>query len=87
MGSFQAREMTQTDLPLRVQIEWHLRSNHFPPVSLVFVDTAIEAINRARAGDWDAFLTMPNGLRRRAWQIVDGLHLESWVEEGEHEDE
>lgn len=80
MGRMQASEM-RNELGERVALEWHLRSNHYPPVNLVFVGVALEAIKRGRAGDWGAVLEMPNGLRRTVSQIVAGLHLDAWLED------
>ena len=83
MGKAQAEEMmllTQQGVIDEDQmIEWHLTSNHFPPVHRVFVETAKEAIRLANEGNWDAEVTMPNGLVRTVSFIVDGLHLGEFV--------
>jgi len=63
-----------------VALEWHLRFNHFPPVSPVFVATAQQAIAQARAGKWGAVLQLPNGETKTAGEVVEDLHLEGFVE-------
>ena len=88
MGRTQAEEMaslTDQDTALR----WHLQHNHFPPVNLVFLDTAKEAISLANQRDWDVQLTMPNNRRLTVSAIVQGLHLDSFLDSflGEDDDD
>jgi len=66
-------------LPRRQQLLWHLSSNHYPPVHPSFAGTAEEAIRLADLGEWDAEVTMPNGLVRTAAFIVEGLHLKPFL--------
>jgi len=82
MGANFARELADGigGISLETAIRIHLQSNHFPPVHEVFMETAIEAINRAADGDWYSEITMPNGLTRTVHHIVDGLHLHNFVE-------
>jgi len=70
-------------LPRRQQLLWHLSSNHYPPVHASFVETAEEALRLAAEGEWDAEVTMPNGLVRTAAFVIEGLHLEAFLESGE----
>lgn len=83
MGRLAADDMNEIGeslgIPLRQRILWHLSSNHYPPVHSAFAETAERAIELANAGDWDAELTMPNGLVRTVAFVVDGLHLESFL--------
>jgi len=67
----------------RQQLLWHLQSNHYPPVHEVFVETAEEAIRLALLGRRDAQVTMPNGLVRTVAFIIEGLHLEPFIEQDE----
>jgi len=66
-------------LPRRQQLLWHLSSNHYPPVHPAFAETAEEAIRLADLGEWDAEVTMPNGLVRTASFVIEGLHLEPFL--------
>ena len=62
-----------------VLLEHHLCFNHFPPISNVFVPVAERAIELANDGDWDETIEMPNGITLSAGEIVDQLHLTSFV--------
>lgn len=64
---------------LRSALSWHLTANHFPPIDVSFIDTAVEAISCVDSEDYDTEITMPNGLVRTASQIVEGMHLESFL--------
>ena len=82
MGSISAQDMAH-QAPLEVALTWHLQSNHFPPVSTAFIPTAIAAIEAANEGDWDRVIDFPKGTAiesDNAGRIVDGLHLESWID-------
>ena len=82
MGNLHAKEyaaMEDRDLALAA----HLQSNHYPPVSLAFVPTCKEAIKAGNAKDWDRQITMPNGLVKTAGEIIEGLHLDYFLEDGE----
>jgi hypothetical protein len=60
-------------------LEWHLQSNHYPPINLVFMDTARKALAAARDEEWDKEIEMPNGLVKTAAQIVEDMHLEAFL--------
>lgn len=83
MGNLQAREIASlTDLTTAVT--WHLRSNHYPPIHTDFVPVALEAIELANEGEYDAELTYPNGLVRTVAHTIEGLHLDAYIDnEGE----
>ncbi len=42
-----------------VVLREHLANNHFPPVSSVFVPSAIEAIEKADSGDMESMIKLP----------------------------
>jgi hypothetical protein len=75
-----AGAVSEGQVSLRAALEWNLRSNHFPPVSLDFVPTCEAAIEKANAGDWEDRIEMPNGMTKTVGEIVDGLHLHSFVQ-------
>ena len=86
MGRMQAGEMAAR-LPREVAVAWHLQYNHYPPVNRVFVVVALEAIEKAEAGDWKAAIDMPNGRSLTVGEIIEGLHLESFLTmDGEEKD-
>lgn len=84
MGSTFAQELSGLN-DLRVSLEIHLRSNHYPPVPLEMVDPCIDAINAARFEDWNLEIQLPGEIRYKnrdsapAWAIVEAHHLESWI--------
>ena len=79
MGRMNAEGMAESGLPLELTLEWHLQSNHYPPVSLAFIPTCVKAIQCCKDGASDTDITMPNGLVHSAAEIVEGLHLEPFL--------
>lgn len=61
-------------------LEWHPRFNHFPPVHLAFLPAAQKAIQLANEGDWHSQIKLPNGRVLAVHEIVEGLHLETFLE-------
>ena len=89
MGALQAIAMAEASISLEQQVEWHLTTNHYPPVPPIMVQTCIEAIDEANDGNWDGEITLPEGV---SWQglttapvyaIVEQHHLEHWIIESE----
>lgn len=58
----------------------HLRYDHFPPIDLSFIPVAEAAIEAAQADDWDQTITMPNDVTLTVREIVDGLHLDFFID-------
>lgn len=58
----------------------HLQSNHYPPVSVDFVPTCKQAIEVILDGNAGHEITMPNGKTLTAGEIMEGLHLQPFVE-------
>ena len=83
MGSMQAQEFAGAvesgEVSQDAALIWHLQANHFPPIHSDFLPVAKEAIMRAQDGDWEQEILMPNGLTRSVSQIVDGMHLDSFL--------
>ena len=69
-----------TELSFEQRLEWHLSSNHYPPIHKVFVSIAIKAIDHALDEEWDEEIELPNGKKLQVSEIVDGLHLEPFIE-------
>lgn len=80
MDRLQAEEMA-SQLSQDQALRWHLQYNHYPPVSEVFTPVAKEAIDKANEKDWDSVIEMPDGVSKTAAQIIEGLHLESFLDE------
>jgi len=71
---------------IRNSLEYHLQYNHYPPVDLVFVDAAIEAIENVKGGHEGFPVVLPNGLTKSSEEIVEDLHLEFYLEEPDDEE-
>ena len=84
MGSMQAQAYAEMVVEggcgMSTAVFAHLQSNHFPPVSADFVPSALLAIMAAAQDEWDEEFELPNGKRLSATEIVDGLHLQAFVE-------
>lgn len=79
MGAESMREHAGDDMALR----WHLSSNHYPPVHPVFLETARQAITLANQGEWGTTITMPNAITKSVADIIEGLHLEAFLDTDE----
>ena len=102
MGSLQAAEMAEA-MTIEDGLAWHLRSNHYPPVPLSMVEPCIEAIYACNDGDYERLIQLPiDGVDRNGepfqitWQgndkapayaIVQGHHLDAWIELDEEYEE
>ena len=86
MGTLSAMDMAE-HAPLDAALVWHLQSNHFPPVDPVFIpvakqaiDAGVDAILHDDSTAYDEVVTMPNGIEKSLGEIVEGLHLESFID-------
>ena len=79
MGTIQALEMKEV-LELDQLLHWHLQYNHFLPIHPIFIETAKKAIDLANHNDWDTQVTLPNGRILTVAEIVEQLHLESFLD-------
>jgi hypothetical protein len=84
MGALHADEMAamagEGEVSMRMALNWHLTSNHFPPVHTIFVDTAMQAIRLAADEEFDTVLELPNGRQLSVIDIVEQLHLWPFVD-------
>ena len=96
MGSNFAQELASGVVPsltLEDQIRIHLSGNHYPPVPLSMVKPCIEAIDAYWEGDTNRQIALPEGGSWKgndhapAWAIVDGHHLDAWVDQWDNEEE
>ena len=85
MGAQTAAAMAEaTDLD--TGLAWHLQSNHYPPVSLEFLDVArqavaagLEALLAEDFAPLQEIVVMPNRVKKTLLAIVDELHLDPFV--------
>ncbi len=59
----------------------HLQGNHFPPVDPSFIPACKKAIEAAKEESWNKLVELPNGRIKTAGEIIEGLHLETFLEE------
>jgi len=89
MGRLQADEMSQL-LDRRTALHWHLTSNHFPPIPSYMVSVAERAIDLVNAGLSQETVRMPERVTFKgrdhgtAGEIVDSMHLDSFIEVDEY---
>lgn len=87
MGNLQAEAIIEAGVPLDTQIEFHLRANHYPPISNTMVPVCIEAIEWANMGEWHRNLSLPEGVGYKGLTIapvhaiIEQHHLEPWIDE------
>lgn len=79
MGRIQAEEMRKW-LEFDVALEWHLTSNHYPPVSTTFIPACKEAIEHGNMQDWEYMIKLPNGKEVSVGEIIEGLHLDTFLD-------
>lgn len=79
MGRLQASEMARI-VSIDLSLEWHLQSNHYPPVDKSFVSSAKEAIQFGKTEQWDRLIELPNGKLLTTAGVIDGLHLWEWLD-------
>lgn len=87
----QAGELMSKELAL----ELHLTSNHYPPVSVEYVPACKQAINTFIMGSLsintigedvvyeqleNTLIDLPNGQTMNVLEVVQGLHLEAFID-------
>ena len=93
MGYLNASDAAQV-AELNQALEWHLTSNHYPPVSVDFIPACKQAIQTfvvaAGSSDGlgedhvfeqlnDTMVELPNGKFMSVVELVDALHLDAFV--------
>ena len=74
-----SREELAERLRLEQTLELHLQYNHFPPVSPTFAKAAKEAIENALLDKYNRLVQLPNGRHLSTSDVIDSLHLSSFV--------
>ena len=63
-----------------IALGYHLKANHYPPVSGDFIPACKKAIEAGNNGEQDKEIEMCNGKILTASRIIEGLHLDSFLE-------
>lgn len=94
MGSLHAHAFAADEtLTLSQQLEWHLTSNHFPPIPKSMVIPCEEAIQCFWEDDIDRMISLPEGVGYKgltaapARAIIVEHHLDAWCYEEDSEEE
>jgi hypothetical protein len=88
MGRLHAEELASGEFvaDLDQQLSIHFRYNCYPPVPLIMIDTAIEAINHYNAGWFNELISLPDGITyqgrdsARAYKIIENFRLDAWID-------
>jgi hypothetical protein len=89
MGRLSLEEMGKEMAEMTQVITWHLTSNHYPPVPVNMVDPCLIAIGACNDGQPNFEVALPDGITWRgrstapAWAIIEGHHLEYFLEEND----
>lgn len=81
MGSSFVHGMFDAGIPFDIVLAQHLEYNLFPPVDLIFMTVAKQAICAANLEELDAEFELPNGKFLTAREIIDQLRLEFFIGE------
>jgi hypothetical protein len=95
MGSMRAIDFNEQvkagNIRLEIALMDHLEANHYPPLPVALVPTAMHAIDLANIGDWDEVIDMPPRIQFRdrdtasVSEIVKSMHLDAFLEVDEDE--
>ena len=80
MGRQYIEGFMDQDISLDQLLTIHLQGNHYPPVSVEFVPVCKEVIDHCNNEEYDHVITMPNGIKKTAYDIVEGLHLDTFLD-------
>ncbi len=80
MGRMYIEGFKDQGIGLDQLLKIHLTGNHYPPVSLDFIPACKEAIEYCNAEESTSDVMLPNGIKKEAWQVVEGLHLDSFLD-------
>jgi hypothetical protein len=73
------------EIGLRVALEWHLQSNHYPPVPMSMLPVCERAIKKARDGKWHFRVRLPKGCTFKGSiyapvdEVVRGHNLDTFI--------
>lgn len=79
MGRLAAEDMLN-HADFETALHWHLVGNHFPPIHEDFHPAAKQAIELVNKRQGLTPINLPNGLVKTANEVVDGLHLDFFLD-------
>lgn len=88
MGRLSVEAMLEV-AEFRQALAWHLSSNHYPAIPSVMIESCLEAIANANAGEWDKVIALPDGVLFRdesscpTHALIEYAHLESFLDSDE----
>jgi len=87
MGYLYARGLAASGLDTDAAIGIHLAQNRYPPM-IGFKDAAIAAVEFCNVGDHEALVSMPEGVKHKAYGdevpafvLVEALRLEAFLDD------
>lgn len=72
-------------IQLAIALEWHLRSNHYPPHPAALVPVALRAVELASDDLWDEDIDLPEGIEYKdgttitVYEAIEAFHLDAFV--------
>jgi len=89
VGSLQAKEMRE-QASHEVALTWHLQHNHYPPIPLMMIPIAQQAIEAANEHEWDREIEMPDEVEHKvhgnnvpACVLIDYMNLQDFLDSEE----
>ena len=85
MGLMSALDMIEQSGSRKTALLWHLSYNCYPPVNLVFLESAEKAMDAILEDDGSMLIELPNGRVLTAYDVCRQLHLDAFLsyDEGE----
>jgi hypothetical protein len=90
MGMMTAMDLAGSEVSLEQQLSIHFRSNCYPPIPLLMIPVAVEAIDAYWEEDYSRMIPLPEGVEFRtgatsvsASQAIESLRLDAWCMEDE----
>jgi len=80
-------EVDRGAIRMMVALQWHLTSNHYPPIPEAFVPVAQDAIEKINLDEGDDLVVLPDGCTINgqsalpAYEIARLMHLDSFIEQ------
>lgn len=73
------------EVDLEAALYYHFGANHYPPLPFSLIPVAKRVIQKARAGNWEANVRLPNGITYRGSTLapvracVNDWHLDAFI--------
>ena len=87
MGSTWIQGFLDAGVDIDEALKIHLTGNHFPPVHIDFIPAAKKAIQYVIEDKSDKIIKMPNDKKLSAYDIVEGLHLWTFIDNIEEDND